>query len=92
MNECRRRTSSDAGRTCLATAPLNSCFFFLCAGPIPPKLGNLSALQNLVLETNKLSGELGGERVDHIPRHKSQHECLRRTNPDAGRTCFATSR
>lgn len=39
---------------------------FLFAGSIPPELGNLAALQCLDLQTNKLSGASGGERVDRM--------------------------
>lgn len=46
--------------------PSELVFVLPLAGPIPSGLGNLAALQRLVLSYNELSGELLGFHVDGI--------------------------
>ena len=50
--------TSEAGGTVSASARGRFVFAVVLAGPIPPELGNLAALQQLDLGGNQLSGEL----------------------------------
>lgn len=73
--------------------PAELVFAVVLAGPIPPELGNLAALQEeLNLWGNKLHGESVGERVDRIPPGNVRMNVGGTQVSEAGRTCPATPR